>query len=93
MVDLFAVNDFVRFLKHEYPEISVSVTYCPVHFELKIEFYHKNADYHYRTIRKFIYDTKEALGAVNSYFIDFLASLSIMRMPYGVKMRNCESEK
>lgn len=27
MVDLFAVNDFVRFLKKEYPEINVSVTY------------------------------------------------------------------
>lgn len=76
MIDLFAVNDFISFLKKEYPEINVNVKYDPINFELQIQFDYMKTDYHYRTIRKFISNTKEAIGAICFYHTDFLACLS-----------------
>lgn len=76
MVDLFAVNDFIRFLKHQYPEIDVSAKYDPVFFTLTIRLYYANIDYHFLTVKKFIFDTKTAIGAISYYHIDFLAELS-----------------
>lgn len=76
MVDLFAVNDFIMFLKKEYPEINVSVKYCPVHFELTIQLEYKNHDDYFIAVRKFIYTTEEAIGAISYFHIDYLATLS-----------------
>ena len=76
MIDLLAVNDFIRFLKKEYPEINVSVSYDMANFFLTINYEYKEHYYHYRTLRKFIYTTKEAIGAISYYHTDFLVSLS-----------------
>ena len=76
MVDLFALNEFIRFLKKEYPEIDISAKYDPLHFDLTISFYYANINYHFLTVRNFIYDTKSAIGAICHYHTDFLAELS-----------------
>ena len=76
MIDLLAVNDFIRFLKKEYPEINVSVSYDVMNFLVTIQFDFKNHDYHYRVLRKFIRSTEEAIGAISYYHTDFLVSLS-----------------
>lgn len=75
MVDLFAVNDFIRFLKNQYPEIYVSVEYDPVNFVLTIRFCYQKNDYHYYTVRRFIYDTKSAIGAICYHQTAFLLDL------------------
>lgn len=76
MVDLFALNEFIRFFKKEYPEIDISAKYDPSNFELTIRLYYANIDYHCTVIRRFVTDTKEAIGAICFYHTDFLAELS-----------------
>lgn len=76
MVDLFAVNDFVRFLRKEYPEINISVKYDPVFFELHIQIDCMKIDYNFRTVIAHVFDTKTAIDAISYHHIDFLACLS-----------------
>lgn len=81
-VDLFAINDFVRYLSNEYPTLKISVKYDYVYFILSIQiepkFYHKNIEYY--SVQATTYDTKECISRINDAFMTYLAYLSHMKV-------------
>lgn len=82
MVDLFAINDFVRYLNKEYPELRLSVKYDFVFFTLSIQIepriYHKDIEYY--SVQVTTYDTKDCISRINDAFLTYLAYLSHMKV-------------
>lgn len=79
IVDMFAVNRFVIFLRTQYPELVLHVEYSMVYFELVVTIYPKKKGVYSTFIGKaIVYETEKAIAVINTFFIDYLAELSVM---------------
>ena len=83
IVDMFAVNRFVIFLRCQYPEIELRVVYDIAYFELTVTIYpKKHGLYDTFAGKAIVYETEKAIEVINTFFINYLAELSVM----GVKL-------
>lgn len=83
MIDMFVVNRFVILLRNQYPELELRVVYDMAFFELTVTIYPKRHGV-YSTFagKAIVYETEKAIEVINTFFINYLAELSVM----GVKL-------
>ena len=83
MIDLIDVNRYVLFLRSQYPELELRVVYDMVYFELTVTIYpKKHGVYSTFAGKATVYETEKAIEVINTFFINYLAELSVM----GVKL-------
>lgn len=80
---MFAVHRFVIFLRCQYPELELLVKYDMAFFELSVTIYpKKHGLYDTFAGKATVYETEKAIEVINTFFINYLAELSVM----GVKL-------
>lgn len=79
MIDMFAVNRFLIPFRNQYPELVLQVLYDITYFELTVTIYPKRHGlYSTFTGKAIVYETEKAIEVINTYFINYLAELSVM---------------
>lgn len=73
MVDLFEINNLLRFYRSQYPEISIEVKYNPETMVINVFMRNTETKTFYCDVHALCFDTEQAKGIIKKALNDALA--------------------